>query len=40
MMLKMYVQDNKEVKPDSGNDIRTLLVNALHDYDESLLISS
>ena len=33
---KMFVKDNQEVKPDSSNDIRSLLVIALHDPDESL----
>ena len=30
------MQDNQEVKSDSSNDIRSFLVIALHDPDESL----
>ena len=31
------MQDNHEVKSDSSNDIRSFLVNALRDPDESIL---
>ena len=34
----MYVQDNQEEKSDSGNDIRSFFVIAVHDPDESLKI--
>ena len=33
---KDILQDNQEVKSDSSNDIRSFLVIALHDPDESL----
>ena len=36
MILEVFVQDNQEVKSDSCNDIRSFLVIALHDPDESL----
>ena len=36
MIPKVFVQDNQEVKSDSSNDIRSFLVIALHDPDESL----
>ena len=34
---KVFVQYNQEVKSDSSNDIRSFLVIALHDPDESIL---
>ena len=33
---ELFVQDNQKVKSDSSNDIRSFLVIALHDPDESL----
>ena len=36
MIPKVFVQDNQEVKSDSSNNIRSFLVIALHDPDESL----
>ena len=33
---EVFVQDNQEVKLDSSNDIRSFLVIALHNPDESL----
>ena len=38
MIPKVFVHDNQEVKADSSNDIRSFLVIALHDPDESLKI--